>query len=233
MSASATHTNGSDAYALWLYGSHARGDHDELSDVDVLLVSEASCRPESIVRIAPELSSFDPEQLSISHYTWSEFDAMREYGSLFLRHIRDEALLMCADHTAKEKLSQLTSMPPYRYVQRDLSAFWMTLDDIRNSPRSMSSPIFETTVLATVLRHASVLANYVVGSPVYARRAGFQAAVDSLGLPSSWAEWMSALHRTKTLNQAQEAGSLDWVLVDEWTDRAACFLDRIGGYTDE
>jgi predicted nucleotidyltransferase len=84
--------------AVLLYGSHARGDADEISDVDVLIVGE---RPLIANEIAPLLSEVYSGPLHITHYKWNEFGAMSEYGSLFLHHIAVEAKVIQYEGEAK------------------------------------------------------------------------------------------------------------------------------------
>src|SRR5262245_46459624 len=69
-------------FAVWLYGSVARGDADELSDTDVLLISDASDHPIPAVQAVAEAS--------VSHYTWGQITSLAEVGSLFLHHLRLE-----------------------------------------------------------------------------------------------------------------------------------------------
>ncbi|MEQ1871075.1 MAG: nucleotidyltransferase domain-containing protein [Vicinamibacterales bacterium] len=67
------------ARAVWLFGSAARGEARLDSDVDVLIVVDAPTEPFAIgdVQVAP--------------YTFDRLCVMATHGSLFIRHLLDEA----------------------------------------------------------------------------------------------------------------------------------------------
>ena len=67
------------ALAVLLYGSVARGEQDAGSDVDILEVVESATEP------------FSQGQIQISPYTLARLQEMAARGSLFVRHIVDEA----------------------------------------------------------------------------------------------------------------------------------------------
>ena len=73
---------------MWLYGSHARGQVDPLSDQDVLVVSDVAIEFECLQSISP----ITLHGASVSRYTWKEIKGMAAYGSLFLQHLRLEAV---------------------------------------------------------------------------------------------------------------------------------------------
>src|SRR5215510_14420602 len=95
------------AVAIWLYGSHARGDVDANSDRDVLVVGSAS-RDEVL-----ELGDLNPNP-SVSQYEWSEIEGMAEYGSLFLHHLRLEGRRVFEGPFSSGKLAHLLdNLRPY------------------------------------------------------------------------------------------------------------------------
>jgi hypothetical protein len=68
--------------ALFLYGSHARGDAVETSDVDVLQVTPAHTAPYAVGRI------------NVTCYTIEQLLRIARRGGLFARHLVEEALAL-------------------------------------------------------------------------------------------------------------------------------------------
>lgn len=66
--------------AVFLYGSHARGDAEETSDVDVLQVTAVHTAPYAIGR------------LNVTCYTCDQLLRLAHRGSLFARHLVEEAV---------------------------------------------------------------------------------------------------------------------------------------------
>jgi len=80
--------------AVLLYGSVARGDVESHSDLDVLLVSNTS-RKGSILRYLDAFSpSQYPNKLSITIYTHDELRFLASVKSLFLLHLKNEAIVL-------------------------------------------------------------------------------------------------------------------------------------------
>jgi predicted nucleotidyltransferase len=79
---------------LYLFGSWARGEQDELSDLDVVVIKSTSSsffdRLEEIARLLPA----DIGGLDILVYTPEEFETMQSEGNAFAEMIREEARLI-------------------------------------------------------------------------------------------------------------------------------------------
>ena len=152
--------------AIWMYGSSARGDRDVLSDLDILVVGDM--RPSMTTTIRKIIA--DERCPSISKYSWQEVSGMSEYGSLFLHHLRLEGFPIHEDSGCKGRLSQmLHQMGPYTKARRDVSAFKSVLYDVERSLIVGDLVAFELSVLATVIRHASILGCWLLGEPHFGR----------------------------------------------------------------
>src|SRR4051794_14637489 len=125
---------------IWLFGSVARGDVDDLSDVDVLVAGELE--PQALSRLP-----YPKDRLSVVRYEWPELRQMAGYGSLFLHHVRLEGKPLCPPQHAR-LAALLEKLPPYNRAQHELSSFVRVLDDVEDSLQGDHSPAFELAVIA-------------------------------------------------------------------------------------
>lgn len=152
--------------AIWMYGSAARGDSDNLSDLDILIVGRMDLSTEDTVR---EATGF-VQKPAISSYSWGEIEEMAVYGSLFLQHLRMEGRPLLEGATCDGRLGRvLEAMGPYTRASKDLSAFRSVVSDVEGSLAIGDLVWFELSVLATVIRHASILGCWLLGTPCFGR----------------------------------------------------------------
>jgi predicted nucleotidyltransferase len=148
--------------ATWLYGSEARGDTAEGSDVDVLAVGGPP--PDWV------FSRFTGRRVSVSLYSWLEIHRMASYGSLFLQHLRLEGKPLDQSPASICDLpALLMTLPPYANIGRDLRAFQVSLDDISAELECPVSLPFELASLAALLRRIGILGTYIGGEPTFSR----------------------------------------------------------------
>src|SRR6266853_1438576 len=130
------------AYSVWLYGSHARGDSDCLSDVDIFI---AGALPDEKTIKSIALNS---QPLSVSRYNWEEVETMADYGSLFLHHLQLEGKPLLDGTDGTRRLAHLLEhLPSYKLFRRDISAFHSTVADVQEGFETGSTPEFEMAVL--------------------------------------------------------------------------------------
>jgi hypothetical protein len=166
-----------EAAAIWLYGSCARGDHDDLSDVDVLHIGPANSPSKclSFWRMS--------HKATISYYRWDQIARMAAYGSLFLHHLRLEGRLVAEGSRVRGRFRGiLDDLPRYRRVRQDLDAYRQAVADVKESLKCGGATAFELSVLATTLRHAAVLGCYVIGAPDFGRQSAIEKYTSATGL---------------------------------------------------
>ncbi|MBI4527733.1 MAG: nucleotidyltransferase domain-containing protein [Deltaproteobacteria bacterium] len=211
--------------AIWLYGSHARGDADSLSDVDVLVVSNRDMDPEALPSVVAS-----PSRLSITRYAWREIEGMAEYGSLFLRHIQLEGCALREGTAVRGRMVNLLStLPRYSLAGRDLKGFQTVLADVRASLDSEVHLTFELATLATLFRHACILGCAVCGSPCFSRFGPIAQLVRQWGLSSTWSDEFPALYayRLYASGRSQRPGKPSREMARLWCDRAAILLAEL------
>lgn len=214
----------SKAHAIWLYGSHARGDADELSDVDVLVVSESSDEPVSI-----DCIDLPSRQISVTRYTWTEIDGMVDAGSLFLRHLQMEGQPASETLRAKGRLdSSLARLGPYRMARRDVRGFEEVLTDVRMSLDSGGTLTFELATLGTVIRHACILDCALAGQPCFSRLEPVRRACENRSPMYRWAADFEVLYSYRMYAEGRlaEPPAATEALAATWCGRAG---ELVGG----
>ena len=171
----------SSAYAVWLYGSHARGVVDACSDLDILIATDALTPIQEIQGKLPvELNNASP-----TVYSWNEINLMAEYGSLFLQHLKLEAAPLYESPSHRGVLrGLLRKMPDYKHARRDIRGFRVVLEDVAESLSNGGKKEYELSVLATVIRHSSILGCWLINQPSFGRLEPVSCFISSQGIQS-------------------------------------------------
>jgi hypothetical protein len=178
--------------ALVLYGSRAREDDDAYSDVDILCATESS---EPIDASACAASAgFAGVEPSV--YTWDELDSLHSDGSLFLVHLaRDGRLITTQGNGHQRYAAAVTDLPPYVHIGRDLAGFATALDDARQELASGDGCTeFELSVVASVVRHASILGCFLLDEVDFGRYSAVSRFCSEAGLPEAVASSFPSLY---------------------------------------
>lgn len=180
---------------VWLYGSTARGDTDDRSDVDVLVVGDP--------RFPLTTVGLDASVIP-SSYTWREIEHMAEYGSLFLHHIRLEGRPL-VETTSRRLRGLLEALPRYVRANQELDSFERVVADVGASIDRDHSPAFELAVLATAARHAAILGCYLLGEPEFGRHRAFRRLLPQLGYTPACVMWFERLYDYRVMENRGEA----------------------------
>ena len=183
-----------------LYGSRARGEADSLSDTDVLTICD---RPD------------------LADYSWSDIDRLREYGSLFLWHLHLEGRVLDADEEGRVRWQRaISSLPSYGRAADDLDAFQTVLEDVARSLRDGDADReFEGGVLARTIRHAAILACFLVGAPNFSRYGAVARSMEIFGIATPCAGRFEELYdlvlRPDAVSAPDGATLCEWVQAGE------------------
>ncbi|MCY4264366.1 MAG: nucleotidyltransferase domain-containing protein [Gammaproteobacteria bacterium] len=179
-------------FIVWLYGSHARGCTDSYSDLDLLVVSDFQVGNDCIYSKISILS----DTANISHYSWAEIHQMADYGSLFLHHLKMEALPLYESPNCKGRLREkLENLGDYKLAKRDVRGFQRVLEDVSKSLNSGNWIIYDLAVLGSLVRHSSILGCYLLNQPRFGRYSAVTNFVQLSGLSQSIKEEFLALYQ--------------------------------------
>ncbi len=159
--------------AILLYGSHARGDADHTSDVDVCVFLTDLPRPSEIAvrELAPSLPQ---RPLSVVAYTERDLDAMLEHGSLFAWHLKLEARVVYGESYVRSKMRGLRS---FRRHNSEISEYVNLLADlIRDSCGCPLPNEFDLSLLFTIVRNTCIVLSHWSGVSAFGRLSCFKEA---------------------------------------------------------
>lgn len=204
---------------VWLFGSYARDEACEASDIDILYVSEKSC-PETVLSII-DGRGFPKERIDLSHYTRKGLVEVLSRGSLFGWHLKEEGRPL---FEATSWLSSLlTKLPGYRRHKEDLNVLRSLVTEIRDSlVESGDTKVFDAGVLSTAIRNTGIIMTDFLGSKDFSPDAPklLESLENSLKMPISNSVY-EVLLRCRHVSE-----------------RGACFkeehlaLDCLGGYVE-
>ncbi|WMJ90286.1 nucleotidyltransferase domain-containing protein [Anaerocolumna sp. MB42-C2] len=145
---------------IYLFGSVARGENDEYSDIDILIVID-DCEEKEYVnykRMFAEKLKVPVEWISL--YRLSKIERMFKNGSYFLWHIKKEGIKQYSRSGDLEKL--LISLPKYDGVLNDLMEYKQIVNDIYNElSNSYININYELSVLASLVRNTCIAIAYL------------------------------------------------------------------------
>lgn len=142
---------------LWLFGSHARGNFDERSDVDILMISDS----DDTNYVTEYFAGKYVGKIDVSHYSYVGLLPLINKGSLFASHLKKEAIPLF--QRSKKLKNLLNEMPNYCHHIADLKILKLLVEDVKLSLREKNNTfVFDAGVLGTAIRNtAIILCNYL------------------------------------------------------------------------
>lgn len=127
-----------------LFGSVARGDHSEGSDVDYLVISDE-----------PNMSiEYDLPKASTSRYTWAEFNELADKKMLFIQHLKQEGVILSDKNKRLEGI--LNSFSPKKSYRKDFETTQTLLKLLAVLPESDHSRLWYSDVLFVIFRNLMI-----------------------------------------------------------------------------
>ncbi len=170
--------------SIRIFGSVARGDDDELSDIDVLVVvrDRSGKVPESIVNDYVRDRIGGRNAITISWYGRERLRSMFKSGHLFAWHLVQESWALAGPADVGEVFGRPT---PYQDAAVDISSFRTVMEGIpvaiRRCPRNA---VYEMGLLYVCVRNIAMSASWhLCDEPDFGRYSPFNLGVRQLGVP--------------------------------------------------
>lgn len=154
------------------FGSFARKDNDEYSDIDIcIFVDKYETKEEVIEKASKLIYNNNVSNTDFIIHNEEAFTFMLERGSLFLWHLNLECTPSFGKEYFTKKMSSLKKFNNYENKFNDyLNLFYDLKDARKNLP---ISSLFDFSILFTVVRNLCILVCYKINQPKFGRRSAF------------------------------------------------------------
>lgn len=145
---------------IYLFGSVARGDDDDASDIDILIIID-NCSEEDYLKYKNYFSKLLEVPVSwISLYRYDKILSMYENGSYFLWHIKVEGKKLYSKNNELSGL--LENLPRYHGMVNDIKEYTQILEDIHSEMKNKYICVeYELSVMASLVRNTCIMLSYL------------------------------------------------------------------------
>ncbi|EJN29843.1 putative nucleotidyltransferase [Pseudomonas sp. GM78] len=162
-------------FKAYLFGSVARGDHDPMSDTDVLLVYDKVPDIQIQAYAKAQVLSAMLVNCAFAEYSSDHLKRMFKEGHLFAWHLHLEALPLPRLEICEDDLHTFPFPAPYTGGLVDSANFNTLLKSVMQSVMLGSkSPVYEAGIAYVALRNIGMaLSSSILGRPCFNRYAPF------------------------------------------------------------
>ena len=173
---------------IYLFGSFARGDQDQYSDIDILIVVD-DCTENEYIKYKDSYAQILEVPVSwLSVYRIDKIKKMYNSGSYFLWHIKTEGKVIYSRDNELESL--LLTLPRYTNIENDLNEYSEILSDIKDELDNKYISIdYELSVLASLVRNTCIAISYLNGKLDFGRNSVVIYCSSRYGLDIDLAEY--------------------------------------------
>ena len=140
---------------ILVYGSYAKNESNEFSDIDVLVVTENG--EETLPAGIFEKSNIDVNRLDIKYMDVRTFKMLIKINSLYIHHLKECDMFI----TGRETFNNLTSnLKAYEIKDKQVNDLCSLAEDSLASIEINGVNLLDLSVLFTFLRNAIILVNY-------------------------------------------------------------------------
>lgn len=169
--------------SIVLFGSEARGDSDEYSDVDIFLLVEDIAQNEINEVVDKIKSKLHYRNIGISLYTRTIYNQLLSEGSMFLWHLKLEGKVIYL----KENLNLFKDLQPFTKFNENLTTYENLYKQTTKSLRMNGVNYFDLSQLFFISRNIYLLSCFKLGHPTFGRFSVFSKFVECIGFsPLDW-----------------------------------------------
>ncbi len=144
-----------------LFGSRVRGDHDDVSDHDVLVVLEDKLNPDALARIEDEVSLELGVRVDVSFYSETHLRKLFEGGHLFAWHLwRESVPLAGRIPDLIEIIGPPEANTDARQEIQDLLLLLCSIPSKRLNSRTL---VYDAGILYVIIRNVGTSATWFFG----------------------------------------------------------------------
>ena len=150
-----------DILAIILYGSYARKDHSKNSDCDICVFTRENAAYRIDQQAIIKYIDFPAENIEISQYSLKLLDAMLDYGSLFLWHLKDEGRIIYGKKFIEKKFKCLKNFADHK---SQLLYYQEIYNDLEKSLLYNELPNeLDLSILFTLIRNVCLMLSHKIG----------------------------------------------------------------------
>lgn len=162
---------GPELLSLRLYGSYARGDHDELSDIDVLAIYGHRPTADFQMALREHLTRRFGRNVDLAEYSSQRIEEFFRKGHLFAWHLYSESRAL--QNEWNDFFLTLGTPRPYSAAASDARGF---LDLLRSTTHEALKPgvslVYEAGLMYLASRNVAICTSYLMdGRPDFSRLA--------------------------------------------------------------
>ncbi|AIU83887.1 nucleotidyltransferase domain-containing protein [Bacillus velezensis] len=167
-----------DLLSIILFGSKAREEEDQFSDVDIFLLVEDVCQKkmQDIITVVEKELPF--ENIGISIYKKSIYNKMLQEGSIFLWHLKLEGKIIYK----KSNINLYRDLKPFKKFDDNLNIYKNIYENTKNSLKKNGVNIFDLSQLFFVCRNLCLLTCFKLDKPTFGRTSVYFKLSEYIGL---------------------------------------------------
>ena len=194
-----------------LFGSLSRGDHDALSDRDILLVDN------DIRALRERERVLKADGYSVASYTYGKLDALSANGALFIQHLKEEAQIIRDESGRLSKT--LSEFRPKTDYSEELRQNAILAQLARVYPKTSKGALWSADVFYVATRNFGILYLAQRGVYKFGYRSVLQGLLERRVIAEDAISELTQLRRAKTIYRSGELIPLN--AATEIVDRAA------------